>query len=103
MGKSTVARGWPSDFLLAGKSIVERRREMKVEATVVFKFQTSSLSEAGSVLDDVLGRAHERDDVDVGQITVTTPPGATQVSLPAVSTPGGYPPGVPQPGNRDGG
>jgi hypothetical protein len=87
MGKSTVARGWPSDFLLAGKSIVERRREMK----------------AGSVLDDVLGRAHERDDVDVGQITVTTPPGATQVSLPAVSTPGGYPPGVPQPGNRDGG
>lgn len=75
---------------------------MKVEATVVFKFQASSLSEAGSVLDDVLSRARERDDVDVGLVTVTTPPGATPVSLPAVSTPGGYPPGVPQPGSVDG-
>lgn len=75
---------------------------MKVEATVVFKFQASSLSEAGTVLDEVLGRAHERDDVDVGQVTLTTPPGATPVSLPAVSTPGEYPPGVPHPGTIDG-
>jgi len=75
---------------------------MRVEATVVFKLQASSLSEAGSVLDDVLGRAHERDDVEVGQVTVTTPPGATPVSLPAVSTPGAYPPDVPQPGAIDG-
>jgi hypothetical protein len=75
---------------------------MKIEATVVFKFQASSLSEAGTVLDDVLGRAGERDDVDVGKVTVTTPPGTTPVSLPAVSTPGAYPPGVPQPGGGDG-
>jgi hypothetical protein len=75
---------------------------MKVEATVVFKLQASSLSEAGSVLDDVLGRARGRDDVDVGQITVTTPPGATPVSLPAVSAPGEYPPGVPHPGGSGG-
>jgi hypothetical protein len=74
---------------------------MKVEATVVFRFQASSLSEAGSVLDDVLGRARERDDVDVGQVTVTTPPGATPVSLPAMSTPGEYRPGVPHSGSID--
>jgi hypothetical protein len=30
-----------------------------------------------------------------------TPPGATPVTLPAVSTPGEYPPGVPHPGSTD--
>jgi hypothetical protein len=75
---------------------------MKVQATVVFKFQASSLAEAGAVLDELLVRAHERDDVDVGEVTVTTPPGATPVSLPAVSTRGEYPPGVPHPGSIDG-
>jgi len=70
---------------------------MKVQATVVFKLQAGSLSEAGGVLDDVLERAREHDDVDIGQIMVTTPPGATPVTLPAVST-GAYPPGVPHPG-----
>jgi hypothetical protein len=74
---------------------------MKVEATVVFRFQASSLSEAGSVLDDVLGRARGRGDVNVGQVTVTTPPGATPVSLPAMSTPRAYPPGVPHSGSID--
>jgi hypothetical protein len=74
---------------------------MKVQATVVLKLQASSLSEAGSVLDDVLGRAHERDDVDVGQVTVTTPPGALPVTLPPVSAPGHYPPGVPHTGRAD--
>ena len=75
---------------------------MKVEATVVFRLQASSLAETGAVLDDVLGRARERDDVDVGQVNVTTPPGATPVSLPAVSTRAEYPPGVPRPGSADG-
>jgi hypothetical protein len=75
---------------------------MKVEARVVFKFQAGSLSEAGSVLDDLLGRAGERDDVDVVQVVVTTPSAATPVSLPAVSTPGEYPPGVPHPGSATG-
>ena len=67
---------------------------MKVEATVVLKFQAGSLSEAGSVLDDVLRRAVERDDVDLAQVAVTTPPAATPVSLPALSARGEYPPGV---------
>lgn len=75
---------------------------MKIEATVVLKLQASSLSEAGAVLDDLLGRTRERDDVDVAQVTVTTPPGATPVSLPAVSAPREYPPGVPRPGSIDG-
>jgi hypothetical protein len=70
---------------------------MKVEATVALKFQARSLSEAGAILDDVLARAGDRDDVDVGPVTVTTPPGATPVSLPAVSPQGGYSPGVPHP------
>jgi hypothetical protein len=75
---------------------------MKVEATVVLRLQAGSLAEAGGVLDDVLTRARERDDVDVGQVHVSTPPGATPVSLPAVSTAGDYPPGVPRPGSADG-
>jgi hypothetical protein len=75
---------------------------MKVEATVVFKFQARSLSEAGTILDDVLAHAGERDDVDIGPVTVTTPPGATPVSLPAVSPQVGYAPGVPHPSRADG-
>jgi hypothetical protein len=74
---------------------------MKVEATVVFRLQASSLAETGAVLDDVLRRARERDDVDVGQVNVTAPPGATYVSLPAASTRAEYPPGVPRPGSAD--
>jgi hypothetical protein len=69
---------------------------MKVEATIVLRLQASSLGETGAILDDVLGRARERDDVEVGQVNLTTPPGTTPVSLPAVSTPGEYPPGMPR-------
>lgn len=69
---------------------------MKVEASVVFRFQASSLAEAGTLLDEILGRAHERDDIEVDQINVTSPPGSTPVSLPAISTPAEYPPGVPR-------
>jgi hypothetical protein len=75
---------------------------MTVEASVLLKFQPSSLSEAGAVLDDVLGRAREREDVEVGRVTVTTPPGAVSVSLPAVPSAGAYPPGVPRPPSIDG-
>jgi hypothetical protein len=75
---------------------------MKVEATVVFRLQANSLGETGAVLDDVLGRARERDDVEVGQVTVMTPPGATPVTLPAVPTRGEYPPGVPRGEGIDG-
>jgi hypothetical protein len=75
---------------------------MKLEATVVSKVRANSLAETGIVLDDVLGRAQEREDVEVMQINVTTPPGAAPVSLPAVATPGEYPPGVPRSGGIDG-
>jgi hypothetical protein len=71
---------------------------MKVEATVVLRLQASSLAETGAVLDEVLERARGRDDVEVEQVNVTTPPGATPVSLPAVSTAGEYPPGIPRSG-----
>jgi hypothetical protein len=75
---------------------------MKVEATVLIKLQASSLAEAGSLLDDVLRRAHERDDVEVGQVTLATPPGATPVTLPPMSAPASFPPTVPRPGNSTG-
>jgi hypothetical protein len=46
---------------------------MKMEASVVFRFHSSSLAEAGALLDEILGRARERDDVDVEQINLMTP------------------------------
>jgi hypothetical protein len=46
---------------------------MKVQATVVRTFQAKSLAEAGAVLDDVLARARERDDVDVGRVEILSP------------------------------
>jgi hypothetical protein len=73
---------------------------MKVQATVVLGFQASSLSDAGAVLDDVLARARERDDVDVGSIEVLSPPGDRAVTLPPVSRPVGYAPGVPPPASN---
>ncbi|HEX8856630.1 MAG TPA: hypothetical protein VF752_13620 [Thermoleophilaceae bacterium] len=68
---------------------------MKVQATVLLTFQAGSLAGAGSILDDVLERARERDDVEVGQVSVATPPGAAPVTLPPLSAPAEYPPGVP--------
>lgn len=69
---------------------------MKVEASVVFRFQSSSLAETGALLDEILGRAHERDDIEIEHINVTTPPGSAPVSLPAFSTSREYPPSVPR-------
>jgi hypothetical protein len=63
---------------------------MKIQATVIIKLQAGSLSEAGGVLDDVLSRAKERDDVEVGQVTLMTPPGPTPVMLPPVSAPADF-------------
>jgi hypothetical protein len=68
---------------------------MKVQATVLFTFQARSLGEAGAVLDDVLTRARERDDVDVGRVEVASPPADRAVTLPPVSAPPGYAPQVP--------
>jgi hypothetical protein len=75
---------------------------MKVETSVVFRFQSSSLAETGALLDEILGRAYERDDVEIEQINLTTPPGSSPVSLPAFSTAGVDEPGVPRSGSVDG-
>jgi hypothetical protein len=68
---------------------------MKVQATVLLSFQAKSLAEAGAVLDDLLGRARTRDDVDVGSVELLSPPGDRTVTLPPVSAPAGYAPHVP--------
>ena len=68
---------------------------MKVQATVVLTFQAKTLAEAGGLLDDVLARARERDDVDVGGVEVASPPGDRAVTLPPVAAGAGYAPQVP--------
>jgi hypothetical protein len=76
---------------------------MKVQATVLLAFQAKSLAEAGAVLDDVLARARERDDVDVGRVELVSPPGDRAVTLPPVSAPLGYQPNVPPPASAGNG
>jgi hypothetical protein len=76
---------------------------MKVQATVLLAFQAKSLAEAGAVLDDVLARARERDDVDVGRVELLSPPGDRAVTLPPVSAPLGYQPHVPPPASAGNG
>jgi hypothetical protein len=68
---------------------------MKVQATVLLTLQAKSLAEAGAILDDVLTRGRERDDVDVGRVEVTTPPADRGVTLPRVPAGTAYPPHVP--------
>jgi hypothetical protein len=68
---------------------------MKVQATVLLSFQAKTFEDAGSLLDDVLARAREREDVDVGRVDVASPPGDRVVTLPPVSAPAG--PHVPSP------
>jgi hypothetical protein len=77
---------------------------MKVQATVLLAFQAKSLAEAGAVMDDVLARARERDDVDVGRVELLSPPGDRTVTLPPVSSaPLGYQPHVPPPASAGNG
>jgi hypothetical protein len=71
---------------------------MKVQATVVLSFQAKTLTEAGAVLDDVMMRAREREDVDVGGVELATPPGDRLVTLPSLPTAGGVTPSVPSRG-----
>jgi hypothetical protein len=68
---------------------------MKVQATVLLNFQARTLEEAGALLDDVLGRAHQREDVDVGHVDLSTPPGDRLVTLPPIGAGAGSPPYVP--------
>jgi hypothetical protein len=79
------------------------RNAMKVQATVLLAFQAKSLADAGAVLDDVLARARERDDVDVGRVELLSPPGDRTVTLPPVSAPVGYAPHVPPPASAGNG
>ena len=72
---------------------------MKVQATVVLTFQAKTLTEAGAVLDDVLARAREREDVDLAGVEVTTPPGDRLVTLPSFPAAARARPGVPFTGN----
>jgi hypothetical protein len=67
---------------------------------VLLTFQAKSLEEAGALLDDVLARAHERDDVELGRVEIASPPGERAVTLPPVSAPAGYAPHVPPRGSR---
>ena len=76
---------------------------MKVQATVVLSFQAKSLAEAGVLLDDVLARAQERDDVDVSGVEVVSPPGDRIVTLPPVSAPAGYARPSPSPASTGNG
>lgn len=62
---------------------------MKVQATALLTFQAKSLAGAGAVLDDVLTRAREMDDVDVGRVEVASPPADRAVTLPPVPAAGG--------------
>jgi hypothetical protein len=59
---------------------------MKVQASIVLSFQAKTLTEAGAVLDDVMARAREREDVDVAAVEILSPPGDRQVTLPPVSS-----------------
>lgn len=70
---------------------------MKVQATLVLIFQAKSLEQSGAVLDDVLARARERDDVDVGRVEVVSPPGNRAVTLPPLPAGTWYAPRVPPP------
>lgn len=68
---------------------------MKVQATVVLSFQAKTLTEAGALLDDVLARARERDDVDLTAVEFGSPPGDRLVTVPPVGASGHSAPGVP--------
>src|SRR3954466_15930066 len=76
--------------------LILRRLEsaMKVQASIVLSFQAKTLTEAGAVL-DVLARAHEREDVGVGAVELTSPPRDRLVTLPPVPASGHAGPGVP--------
>jgi len=68
---------------------------MKVQATVVFSFQAKTLADAGGVMDDVLTRGRERDDVEIGGIEIASPPGEHLVTLPAPVAPAGFTRSIP--------
>ena len=72
---------------------------MKVQASIVLSFQAKTLSDAGALLDDVLARARDREDVDVAAVELTSPPADRQVTLPPITASGQAERRVPFTGN----
>jgi hypothetical protein len=70
---------------------------MKLQATIVISYRADSLEDAGAALDDVLGRARQRADVEIDSIQLGTPASAGPVSLPYVERPPDPPQRVPHP------
>jgi hypothetical protein len=70
---------------------------MKFQATVVFTFQAKDLADAGAVMDDLLARARERDDVEVGGVEMVSPPGEHLVTLPPPASAAGFGRSIPPP------
>ena len=70
---------------------------MKLQARIVFSYRADSLGDAGGVLDDVLQRARERDDVEIDSVQLGTPESAGPVSIPYVERPPDPPQRVPHP------
>jgi hypothetical protein len=70
---------------------------MKLQATIVISYRADSFGDAGGALDDVLQRAHERDDVEIDCVQLGTPASAGPVSLPYVERPAAPPQRVPHP------
>jgi len=70
---------------------------MKLQATVILSLTASSLGDAGTMLDDVLRRAREREDVEVESVELHTPAGSGPVSLPHIAATGPPPERVPHP------
>ena len=68
---------------------------MKVQATVVLAFQAKTLADAGAVIDEVLARARERDDVGVEGVELVSPPGEHLVTLPAPAPASGFGRSIP--------
>jgi hypothetical protein len=72
---------------------------MKVQASIVLSFQAKTLTDAGAVLDDVLARAREREDVDLTAVELISPPADRQVTLPPIAASAHAGRGVPFTGN----
>jgi hypothetical protein len=70
---------------------------MKLQATIVISYRADSFGDAGSALDDVLGRARKREDVEIESVQLAAPATSGPVSLPYVESPPRQPARVPHP------
>jgi len=70
---------------------------MKLQATLIVSLKASSLGAAGAVLDEVLQRARELEDVEIESVELHTPVGAGPVSLPQIAAATPPPATVPHP------